>query len=822
MKSIPRNLTTKQAKENIHKFGKNVLPEKKAKSFIQLIFKQFKSPLVIFLLIVATATALLGEIPDTVVILLVVSVNAVMGFTQERKSQAAIQSLKGLLAEKCKVYRDNELKIIDIHNLTVDDLVYIESGDKIPADAIIENAIKFQVNESQITGESFPVTKDIDKPVFMGTVAVTGRAYIRITAVGRATELGKISGEISKKDKDTTPLEDRFASLTKKTMLLVIFLIGLGLILGLINGYPSEDLLKSLIALAISITPEGLPVVVAITLAIGVSRMSKYKAIIRNLASASTLAATNIICTDKTGTLTMGRILMEKFIPFGKEADYGVNELALAALCNDADLKAGTGDPLDVAILEYVKPTVNIDRLNKDYDRIDEIPFDSELKYQATLNNFNQDNIIVVKGAPDVLMKKIHRLYPNKHINEIETLLEDLTLQGLRLILLAFKRTDKQQLKQEDISDLIPLGFLCFSDPVRPNVKASIEACLKSGIKVMMVTGDYKNTAIASARIAGFEVTDENVISGEELLSIKPETLAEIKVVYRAKPEDKSTIINILTKLKHIVAMTGDGVNDAPALVRAHIGIAMGKGGTQAAIESADMVLLDNKFSTIVHGIEQARVIFENIKKVITYLVITSLAETILILGAIFFKLPIPLLGVQLLWLNLVTDGLLDITLATEKQDGNVIKYSPKRYQGPIVDKKMLLAVLRIGIYLALGALLFFVRIKDAYPIEYVRTAILVFIAVPQWFIALSMRSFDTSLFKLGFFTNKYLNWAIAAQIVLLVAAVYTPFMDQILHTVPLEASVWVITILFGITILVMEEVRKSSIIQKLWKKNVN
>ena len=821
LKEFPKNLTTQEAKANIKKFGKNILPEKKAKSFIQLVIKQVKSPLIIFLLIVAIGTAILGEIPDTVVILIVVTVNAVMGITQERKSQAAIQSLKSFLAEKCKVYRDNELKVVDIANITIDDLVYIESGDKIPADGIIENAIKFQVNESQITGESFPVAKDKEQQVFMGTVAVTGRAYIRITAIGSSTELGKISGEIAKKEKDTTPLEDRFASLTKKIMVIVAILIVLGLFVGLANGYPGEDLLKSLIALAISITPEGLPVVVAITLAIGVFRMSKYKAIIRNLASASTLAATDIICTDKTGTLTVGHIYMEKFIPFGKEADYGVNELALAALCNDADLKSGTGDPLDLAILSFVKTTVNIDRLNKDYDRIDEIPFDSELKFQATLNKFNQDNIIIVKGAPDILIKKLHKLYPKKHIQEIETLLEDLTLQGLRLILLAFKRTDKNELKQSDISDLIPLGFLCFSDPVRPNVKSSLETCQKSGIKVMMVTGDYKNTAVAAARIAGFEVNDENVVSGEELLHITPEALADVKVVYRAKPEDKSKIINILTKLKHIVAMTGDGVNDAPALVRAHIGIAMGKGGTQAAIESSDMVLLDNKFTTIIHGIEQARVIFENIKKVITYLVITSLAETILILGAVFFKLPLPLLGVQLLWLNLVTDGLLDITLATEKQDGNVIKYSPKRYQGPIVDKKMLLLVLRIGTYLALGALLFFVRIKDAYPIEYVRTAILTFIAVPQWFIALSMRSFDTSLFKLGFFSNKYLNWAIAAQIVLLVAAVYTPFMDKILHTVPLDGSVWVITVLFGITILIMEEIRKSKIIQKIWKQNV-
>lgn len=821
MRNIPRNHTTKEARSNLRKYGLNVLPEKKAKTLFQLVIKQVKSPLIIFLLVVSIVTALLGEIPDTVVILLVVIVNAVMGITQERKSQTAIESLKGFLSEKCKVYRDDVIKVIDVKNVTVDDLVYLESGDKVPADAVIENAVKFQVNESQITGESFPVSKDKGKSVFMGTTVVTGRAYIRISAVGAKTELGRISGEISKKDKDTTPLEMRFDSLTKKIMILVVTLIIIAFVLGLLNEYPSKDLLKSLIALAISITPEGLPVVVAITLAIGVFRMSKYKAIIRNLASASTLAATDIICTDKTGTLTLGKIVMEKFIPFGKEADYGLNELSLAALCNDADIKSAIGDPLDLAILNFVKNTVDVDRLNKDYDRIDEIPFDSALKYQATLNKFNHENILIVKGAPDILLKKLHKHYPKKHIKEIEQLLEDLTMQGLRLILLGFKRTDKKNISQRDVSELIPLGFLCFSDPVRPNVKSAVEACHKSGIKVMMVTGDYRNTAVAAARLAGIKVTDENVISGDELYTISPEALADIAVVYRAKPDDKSKIIDILSELKHIVAMTGDGVNDAPALVRAHIGIAMGKGGTQAAIESSDMVLLDNKFTTIIHGIEQARVIFENIKKVITYLFLTSLAETLLILGAIFFKLPIPLLGVQLLWLNLVTDGLLDITLATEKQEGNVIKYSPKRYQGPIVDKRMLLTIFRMGTYLALGALLFFIRIKDSYEIEYVRTAVLVFIAVPQWFIALSMRSFDVSLFKLGIFTNKYLNWAIIIQIILLSAAVYTPFMDQILYTVPLEASVWVITILFGITILAMEEVRKSKVIQKFWEQNV-
>lgn len=818
MTNLPENLTTKQAAINIKKYGYNTLPEKKGKTFFQLVIKQIKSPLIIFLLVVALATGILGEIADTIVILIVVLVNAVMGITQERKSQVAIDSLKQYLAEKCKVYRNNELKVIDVSRLTVDDLVYLESGDKVPADGTIESAIKFQLNESQITGESFPINKDKDAPVFMGTTVVTGRAYIRINSVGKKTELGKISKEIADKDKDTTPLEIRFDSLTKKIMIIVVGIVILGSLLGILNAYPSKDLFKSLIALAISITPEGLPVVVAITLAIGVFRMSKFKAIVRNLTSASTLAATDMICTDKTGTLTEGKIFMESFIPFAKKADYGVNELDLAVLCNDADLETGTGDPLDIAILNYVNNSLNINRINNERNRLDEIPFDSALKYQATLNNFGHENLIIVKGAPDVLLSKVSKLYPEKDIKEIKQMLEDLTMQGLRLIMLTFRRTDKPSLKAGDIKDLIPLGFLCFSDPVRKDVKKSIETCLNSGIKVMMVTGDYKNTAIAAAKLSGLEVNEKNVISGEDLKTITAEQLLDIVVVYRAKPDDKSVIIQQLSEFGHIVAMTGDGVNDAPALVRAHIGIAMGKGGTQAAIESSDMVLLDNKFSTIIHGIEQARVIFENIKKVITYLFVTSAAETILILGAILFKFPIPLLGVQLLWLNLVTDGLLDIALATEEKEGNVMKYNPERYQKPILDKKMLVAIFRVGIFLALGALVFFVRIKDSYSIEYVRTAVLIFISVPQWFIALSMRSFDTSIFKIGLFGNKYINWAALSQIVLLLAAVYLPFMQSILMTTALSIDVWIMALIFSVLIFSIEELIKTGFLQKIFK----
>lgn len=804
-----KGLSTQEAEKKIQEFGLNKIQNTLYKSNLEVLLHQFRSPLIIFLVIVGIGSIIFREYADAFVIFLVIFVNAFVGFLQETRSQKATDSLKKLVAQKNSVWRDGEIIQIEAERIVPGDLVIVARGERITADGLILNGRNIELNESQITGESFPVEKKEGDKVFMGSFLVGGSIIFEVQNTGMSTSLGKIAGELSKKSSDSTPLERKIKTLTKFIISICFVLILSTFILGVINGYDFNELTKSLVSLAISIIPEGLPIVVTITLAIGVFKMSQSRAIMKNLASVSTLASTDIICTDKTGTLTEGRITLEKLIQV--ENEYDINTLIV--LCNDAiPAKDGyIGDLLDISILEYSKLTQEeVINLRYRYQRRDEISFDSEKKYQATLNKFEDNNLIIVKGALDKLIEKSS--LDLKDRNKIVDNLKNLTSSGYRVLGLFVKRVEinKETLSQEDLKDLDLVAILCFSDPVRSDVAHSIKYVQEGGINVVVITGDYENNALAVSRQVNLHVSSSQSISGKELGSLQnlfdPE---KYKLVYRANPQDKLRIIKDLQLQGYTVAMTGDGINDGPALVKADIGISMGKDGTDVARESSDMVLSDDSFTTIVKGVEEARGVFENLRKVVSYLFLTSFGEFFVFFVLILLDKPIPLLASQILWLNLVTDGFFDVTLATERKEGNLMKFRPNRYRNGIVTKFMVLQILFFGLFMGFLGIFFYNYISVNNTIEYVRSSLLVILALVQFGIVLNVRSNHQSIFSIGLFSNKFINFAFVIQIVLLVLAIYFPFFQNILKTVPVSLDIWMYGLLSIFIVIFFDEVRK-------------
>jgi Ca2+-transporting ATPase len=550
--------------------------------------------------------------------------------------------------------------------------------------------------------------------------------------------------------------------------------------------------------------------------------MGRANAIVRSLPSVSTLAGVDIICTDKTGTLTDGILTLKEIVPgnvsSGSNEEKTTMEYIREAitLCNGAELdknNEGIGDTLDVAILkDNYKYGINHEDVRDAYKEVDNIPFDSEYKYMGTLNELNGGRKMIVKGAPDVL---IERCSLNK--NDFDSLsleIEKHNSNGLRTILVCEKQTDSDSIGHEDINELTYLALLVFEDKLRPNVKESVEISRRAGIRVLMITGDHLMTAKYIGKASGIynEKTDialsqddiENM-SNSELR----ETLPNVSVIARAKPEVKMRVINIFKEQNMVVAMTGDGVNDAPALTAADIGISMGKIGTDVARESSDMVLTDDHFETIVQGIEEARVVFENLRKVIAYLFSTSIGEVIIIIAAISLGYQVPLIAVQILWLNLVTDGFLDVAIATESKENEIMNYSPKRYFGRILSIPHYARIIFLGVIMALGSILVFIFLRENYEIGVARTGTLIAMAAFQWFNAFNVRSEDKSIFKIGVFKNKFLLLAISIVVILQIAAVHLPLMQGLLQTESVDLYIWIGGIIIASSIVFIEEGRK-------------
>ncbi|MEM5797718.1 MAG: calcium-translocating P-type ATPase, SERCA-type [Candidatus Aenigmatarchaeota archaeon] len=831
--------------------GYNELKEKKKITPLTLFLNQFKSFLVLILVIAAVISYLIENIIDAILIGIIIIVNALFGFIQEFKAEKTLESLKKLSAPHAKVIRDGKEKLVDARELVPGDILVINEGDRIPADARIIEAFNLKVDESSLTGESIPVTKfdkilkDAPLPerrnmLYMGTVATYGRARAVVVNTGMSTEIGKIATLIQTTEQET-PLQAKINSFGKWLGVIAIIIAGVAALIGVLKNYAPVDMLLTSAALAVSAVPEGLPALLTITLAIGVQTMSRNKAIVRKLSAVETLGSTTVILADKTGTMTTNEMTVKKIFVNNQEIDVGgsgfepvgefsikgktidpkknnelVTALTISALCNNAVLTKENkwqiiGDPTEGALLVAAqKAGLDIKNLNKKYPRVNEIPFSSERKMMSTVHKVGKTLFVYSKGAPEVILSRCNRILRNSHesrLTEIQkqdilATVRELAGKGLRLLAVAYNET-KEHHHENLEKNLVFVGLLGMIDPPRPEVKNAIKTCSEAGIKVIMITGDHKDTAVAIARDIGL-LKDGKILTGEELDKLNDNELEKIiedvEVYARVSPVHKSRIVRLLRKKGHIVAVTGDGVNDAPALKDAHIGVAMGIKGTDVAKEASEMVLSDDNFSTIVKAIEQGRIIYDNIRKFIRFILAVNFDEIFYITLAILLGLPLPLLPIQILMINLMTDSLPALGLGLDAKDENIMKRKPRNPKESILSR-MLPFILVAGIVDAIASLaLFLITLELHDSIDKVRTIIFTNEVLFELFFVFNCRSENKSVFQINPFSNKFLTLSVIGALLLQIAIVYLPFFNIVFHTVPLNLFDWLLIIPFAAT----------------------
>ncbi|MFC1722178.1 cation-translocating P-type ATPase, partial [Patescibacteria group bacterium] len=685
-------LNTQEAQDLLKKYGFNELPETPPPSNISLIFSQLKSPLVYILVFAGLVTFFLHEFTDTLVISLAVLLNTVLGFIQEKRAGQALRALKELIHPEARVIRDGRMQTIEARVIVPGDLVVLNKGDKVPAEGDLVFSNRLFLTEAMLTGESVPIEKKKGDVVYMGTVVSAGQARFVTRKTGSTTEIGKIAESLDMLE-EQTPLRRQLVHFSKQLSTLVILLTVGVFITGLLLGISPREIFTTSVALAVSAIPEGLLVGLTVILAIGMQRILAKKGLVRNLVSAETLGGVTTICVDKTGTLTQGKMQVVDVI--GNEENLKMQTV----LANDLD------DPVVIAAFEWGSTNKSFDE--KKYERIDSIPFTSENKFFASLHNFDdKSNLLLVNGAPEILMAQSQLT-----LNEVDVLykqIEELTSQGKRV--LGFSRKyvphEKTELSNSDIEESLEwVGLIAFSDPVRTDVKAALKKTKKAGIKLMVITGDYPKTAISVLKQVGIDVDETNIILGSELDQLDDEALAKrmyddnhVKVFARTKPEQKLKIVKVLKGRNEVVAMMGDGVNDAPALSAADIGVVVGE-ATDVAKESADLVLLDSSFNTIVLAIEEGRGIFDNLRKMILYLMCDAFIEIIVVFTAILVRLPLPITAAQILWVNLVSDGFPSLALTIDPKDAGIMDRTPRSPKEPLVAPWMMKLIAIVSIF---------------------------------------------------------------------------------------------------------------------------
>ncbi|QQG38533.1 MAG: calcium-translocating P-type ATPase, SERCA-type [Candidatus Woesearchaeota archaeon] len=808
-------LSKKEASERLEKYGANKLKETYKISILKTFLNQFKSFLVIILIIAAVISALIGEFIDGSIILAIVILNAILGLIQEYKAEKSIQALKKLEAAKARVIRgDIETEIL-AENLVPGDIVILEAGNKVPADCRLLEVTNFKVEESALTGESKAVSKmveTVDKDsladqknmVFSGTLVVRGKAKVVVVKTGMGTEIGKIASLVQEIKKEETPLQKKLNHVAKFLGVAVIAIALVVFLLGGLFGIKLIEIFLASISLAVAAVPEGLPAVVTISLAFGVKRMVSKNALMKKLSAVETLGTTQVICCDKTGTLTKNEMTVtdiyvnrhnvnvekDKFL--FKNIEYPSSKLdmllRIAASCNNALLDGKIGDPTELALLAVAKKV----GFTKE-ERIDEIPFEAENKYMAT---FHKDKLVFVKGAPEIILEKC------KSINlegrkmfltgtERQNILEEnerMARNALRVLGFAYSTTGKME-------DLVFVGLMGMIDPPREGVKEALALCKRAGIKVVMITGDHKLTAMAIGRELGFT---GKCVTGEELVKMSDEELREVSMFARVNPEHKVKILNAYKEIGVVAAMTGDGVNDAPALKRADIGIAMGITGTDVSKEAADMVLLDDNFTSIVNAVEEGRGIYDNIKKFVGYLISSNLGEVLVVFLAIILNFGLPLNAIQLLWMNLVTDGLPALALSEEPKEMSTMLRKPRSQKEKIITRNNLWRMLFIAAVMTAGTLFVFKL--------YGQTAAFTTLVLLQMFNVLNYKSEKSVLNSL--FNNKWLILAILSSVVLQIAIIYTP-VNSFFRVDPLSFVQWLVILGVSASVLVLEEIRK-------------
>ena len=863
--SSEQGLRQKEAEKRIQLYGKNQITPKKQKHPLFLFIEQFNQPLVYILLLAVAVTGYLQEWIDAIVIFSVVLVNAIIGFIQESKALRAVNALSQNISSFATVLRDKKKIQIPISELTIGDVVFLQAGDKIPADIRLLESKDFFVNESALTGESVPVLKNIQtlppeiilaeqkNMVFYSSFIAKGFAKGIVVEIGDNTEIGKINELIQKADILQTPLTKKINQFSLLLLFVILTLAALTFAIGSIRGDPLLEIFLASVALAIAAIPEGLPAAVTITLAIGVSLMAKKNAIIRKLPAVETLGSTSIICSDKTGTLTQNEMTVQKIYTHIEYVVEGVGYepsgsiiqnnnkkiilssqkdllecLKIGALCNDANLfkeKATwkiNGDPTEAALLVSAKKAkIDHASLQKELPRLDQIPFDSEYMYMATMHSFSKKkNIIYVKGSIESLLASCTNFPKNQSRRKIENKVKEYASLGLRVLAFAKKEvhSKKTHISHKDVTTgLTFVGLQAMIDPPRPEVINSIKACHEAGIGVKMITGDHELTAIAIAKNIGLVSEKESsVLNGKELTTLTDLELEEkiktVSVFARVSPEDKLRLVKAFQKLGHIVAMTGDGVNDAPSLKQANIGIAMGKSGTDVAKETADMILTDDNFSTIESAVRQGRRVYDNLIKFITWTLPTNFGEGLIILAAIFMGVLLPILPIQLLWINMTTAIFLGLMLAFEEEEKDIMKKAPRDKKQAILTPPLIYRIILVGFILCIFAFTFFqMAISKGYSLEVARTIAVNIFVFGELCYLFNCRSLKKSCFSIGFFSNTLLIKGVVGMILLQIIYTYTPFMQMLFGSASLTMLHWTYILGCGLALFVIIEIEKLS-----------
>ncbi|MDK0862871.1 calcium-transporting P-type ATPase, PMR1-type [Clostridium perfringens] len=842
-------LSSNEALRRLEKYGKNKLVTKKKKTLFKQFLSQLKDVMIYILIIAAIISAFLGEISDALIILLVIVINAVIGVVQESKAEKALDALKELSTPKALVKRDGSLKEILSEDIVPGDIVIIDAGRYIPGDLRLIDTANLKIEESAFTGESVPSEKDAsflpDKEIpigdqnnmaFMSTLATYGRGVGVVVGTGMNTEIGKIAKMIEQEENDETPLQKKLSELGK---ILGFLAVGICILIFIISFFQGRDLLEMFltsISLAVAAIPEGLPAIVAIVLALGVQRMVKKNAIIRKLPAVETLGSVSIICSDKTGTLTQNKMTVTTVYTndsYIKESEFNLNEneskllVDCMVLCNDATYseKNQTGDPTEIALLESsFKLNILKEKLEKDFKRIDEIPFDSDRKLMTTVNLIDNKARVFTKGALDSILSICNKISINGKLLDFTKeykakVLENSNImsdKALRVLAFAYKDISKENIVLDSLEkDLVFIGMVGMIDPPRLEVKDSIKLCKSAGITPVMITGDHKNTAFAIANELGIAENISQAITGHEIDKFKEEEFNEkiinYRVFARVSPEHKVKIVKAFKSHGNIVSMTGDGVNDAPSLKAADIGVAMGITGTDVSKGASDMILTDDNFSTIVSAVEEGRKIYLNIKKSIVFLLSCNLGEILTLFTAILLNWNSPLQPIHILWVNLITDSFPALALGVDKTKEDVMNNPPRNPKESIFVKSDKIQLIING-FLIGGITLFAFKLGErlyADSLIHAQTMAFVVLSVSQLFLSLSLRSNTKSAFSLGLFSNKYLVYSILIGIFLQVIIISISFIANIFKVTPLLLYDWIVVILVSLIPFAINEILK-------------
>ena len=858
-------LSEGEARKRLAQYGPNRLAEEEAISRLKIFLHQFASPLIYILLLAALVTILLREYVDAGVILSVLILNAGIGYFQEFKAEESVRALKKMIVPQARVWREGREKEINSEELVPGDIVNLASGSKVPADMRLISEIDLKIDESMLTGESVPVDKD-PAPIqeenlspgdqlnmaFLGTIVVSGRGRGVVVATGVQTSLGGIAREVREAEIAATPLQEKFHRFSNRIGLVVLGAAVVLVIIGLLIGEPLKNMFMTAVAAAVATVPEGLPVVLTIALAAGIRRMARKHAIIRQLPAVETLGSTTVICTDKTGTLTKnemtvrvafdgehifeatgsgyhpeGEFLHEWVPATERERKNLFMCLRIGLLCNESSLyrEEGeyrvNGDPTEGAlIVSAMKAGLKPEEEKKEYPEVAVLPFESEYGYMATLHRQGSKKWIFVKGGPEKILDLCSTCLATNDVRTQEILqtANRFAREGMRVLAMAYKEApaDLEVIRHKDVEgDLILAGIQGMIDPPRPEVMEAIQGCKQAGIRTVMITGDHPTTAVAIGKTLGIVHDESEVLTGKDVEGMSDEDLftrvSRVSVYARVAPQHKLRIVQQLMKKGEIVAVTGDGVNDAPALKAAHIGVAMGRKGTDVAKEASDMVITDDNFAAIFSAVEEGRVVFDNIRRVIFFLIPTGVAAIGSIIGSILLGVPIPYTPSQLLWINLVTNGLQVLALTFEPGEKDVVRRPPRNPREGIMSRVLVERTIFVGLLISVGVVYNFVtELRAGASLDQARTLAVTTMVFFQFFQAWNSRSETESVFRLSPFSNPFLLYGLLASILAQLASIYFFLFQWVLRTEPLSLADWFKIAVMSLTVILVVEIDKA------------